>query len=159
MPLFRRSGRSGERPTLVFTVGERNHRVVVGGADRGVTLLEELRGYVGSVTGAAAEPGPDGRDSVAVLSAKMDHADMVDEAVAVVGLAVEELIERGVLAPGAVTPEPALPAVPRGGGHYAYIQASHERAGTRMVWLEEADSVLREHLVALLPPLPAGARR
>jgi hypothetical protein len=154
MPLFRRSR---ERPaSLQFTVGEHNHRVVVGGADRGVAVLDELRGYVESVTGTAAAPGPDGRDSVAVLSAKMDRAEMVVDAVAVVLLAIQELVERGVLAAGAIAPEPVVQRASQRAGHYAYIQASHERAGVLMAWLESADAVLREHGVAVLRPAAAG---
>ena len=157
MPLFRR--RSGDRPpqpTAQFTVGTRDHRVVVGGAERGVTMLDELRGYVASVTGAAAAPRPDGRDSVAVLSAKMDHADMVTDTVSAVVLALEELAERGVLPEGAVPPPPRLATPPAAEGHYAYIQETHRRAEARMEWLEQADAVLREHAVAILPPAVSG---
>lgn len=39
-------------------------------------------------------PGPDGRDSIAVLNAKMDHADQVNDLVVAVVLACEELVER-----------------------------------------------------------------
>jgi hypothetical protein len=152
MPLFRRAGRSTERATLEFTVGTNDHRVTVGGPERGCTMLDELRGYVGSVVGAAAAPGPDGRDSVAVLSAKMDHAEMVGDATAAVALAVEELTERGVLPAGALPAPPRPPRQPRGTGHHDYIQEAHRRAVARMEWLEQADPVLREHGVAVLPP-------
>jgi hypothetical protein len=158
MPLFRRAGRSGDRnaPTLEFTAGVRNHRVVVGGPERGCTMLEELRGYVASVTGAAAAPGPDGRDSVAVLSAKLDFAEMVDDTASAVALAVEELIERGVLAGDAVPVPPRLPPPPSTSGHYAYIAEGHRRAEARLEWLDLVDAVFRAHGVALLPPAVSG---
>jgi hypothetical protein len=156
MPLFRRRSSDAPRPTAEFTVGTRDHRVVVGGPDRGLTMLDELRGYVASVTGAAAAPRPDGRDSVAVLSAKMDHAEMVTDTVSAVVLALEELAERGVVPEGAVPPPPRQASAPAGGGHYAYIQETHRRAEARMEWLAGADAVLREHGVAILPPAVSG---
>jgi hypothetical protein len=151
MPLFRRSG-DRPAPTLQFTAGVRDHRVVVGGPEQGVTMLHELRGYVASVTGDAAAPRADGRDSVAVLSAKMDFVDMVDDAASAVALAVEELIERGVVAGDAVPVPPRLPPPPATSGHYAYIQGNHHRAEARLEWLEQVDAVLRSHGVAVLPP-------
>jgi hypothetical protein len=158
MPLFRRAGRSGDKPapTLQFTAGVRDHRVVVGGPERGCTMLDELRGYVASVTGDAAEPGPDGRDSVAVLSAKLDFAEMVDDAASAVALAVEELIERGVVEGDAVPVPPRPPAPSATSGHYAYIQEGHRRAEVRLEWLERVDPVLRAHGVAVLPPAVSG---
>ena len=156
MPLFRRRGDRPPEPSLQFTVGTRDHRVMVGGAERGVTMLDELRGYIASVTGPAALPRPDGRDSVAVLSAKMDHAEMVTDTVSAVVLALEELSERGVVPEGAVPPPPRLASPPAREGHYAYIQETHRRAEARMEWLEQADAVLREHAVALLPPAVSG---
>jgi len=156
MPLFRRGGRS-ERPTLEFTVGTTDHRVQVGGAESGVTMLEELRGYIGAVTGPAALPGPGGRDSVAMLSAKMDQADMVGDTAMAVALALEELAERGVIPEGTVPPPPRPPRQPGGtGGHYEYIQEAHRRAQARIEWLEQADVVFREHGVAVLPPQARG---
>lgn len=156
MPLFRRRGDRPPEPSLQFTVGTRDHRVAVGGAERGLTMLDELRGYVASVTGPAALPGPDGRDSVAVLSAKMDHAEMVTDTVSAVVLALEELAERGVVPEGAVPSPPRLASALAGEGHYAYIQETHRRAEARMDWLEQADAVLREHDVAILPPVVSG---
>lgn len=156
MPLFRRRSAGRPEPTAQFTVGTRDHRIVVGGAEQGVTMLDELRGYVASVTGAAAAPRADGRDSVAVLSAKMDHAEMVTDTVSAVVLALEELAERGVVPAGAVPAPPRQGSAAPGAGHYAYIQETHRRAEARMAWLEQADAVLREHGVAVLPPAVSG---
>jgi hypothetical protein len=156
VPLFRRRGDRPPEPSLRFTVGTRDHRVTVGGAERGLTMLDELRGYIASVTGPAALPGPDGRDSVAVLSAKMDHAEMVTDIVSAVVLALEELAEQGVVPAGAVPPPPRLASPPASEGHYAYIQEAHRRAEARMEWLDQADAVLREHAAAVLPPAISG---
>lgn len=151
MPLFRR--RPTSRSTEEFTVGVGNQRVVRGGDAVGVTMLVELRDYVGSVTGGAAEP-IDGRDSVAVLSAKMDQAELVEDCAVATGLAFEELEQRGAMPPGAMPPRPALPTMPPRATHYAYIQASHARTMVRLEWLAACDEVLRAHGVGLLPPRP-----
>lgn len=156
MPLFRRRSAGGPEPTLQFTVGTRDHRVVVGGAERGCTMLPELHGYIASVTGDAAAPGLDGRDSVAILSAKMDLAEMVGDTASAAVLAVEELVERGVVPEGAVPPAPRLGAAPANAGHYEYIQEAHRRAEARLGWLDEVDAALREHGAALLPPAVSG---
>src|SRR5690242_532162 len=96
MPLFRRAQRAPQ-PLLELTVGRDDHRVVVEGGPAGVVWLDELCDYVSAVTGGAARPTADGRDSVAVLSAKMDYAELVNDAAVVVGLAFEELVERGLV--------------------------------------------------------------
>jgi hypothetical protein len=149
---FRRS----EQPqdAAEWTVGVSNHRVVVGGVETGFPMLAELRGYVASVTGGAERPGRDGRESVAVLSAKMDLAELVNDACVAMQLAFEDLVGRGIVSSREVPPQPTLPPVPAHGDHYAYIQASHRRAEARLDWLESAAAVLAARGVALLPPLP-----
>lgn len=153
MPLFRRGPRE-PRPTHEFAVGVADHRIVVGGAEAGVTMLDDLRGYVAAVTGGAATPTSHGRDSVAVLSAKMDYAELVNDIATVVLLTFEELTERGLVDAAEVPVAAPLPDVPQRAQHYDYIQAAHARAEVRMAWLDEADSVLRAHGVGVLPPLP-----
>src|SRR5581483_6390196 len=54
MPLFRRTPRAPQ-PTLQFTVGVHDDRVVVGDGDAGIVQLDELRDYVGSVVVLAYE--------------------------------------------------------------------------------------------------------
>lgn len=165
MPLFRRSA-DPKPPRLEFTVGMRDNRVVVGSDHPGIAQLDELRDYVGSVTGHAG-PTPEGRDPVAVLNAKMDFAELVEDTASVLALAFEELQERGVVDAAEIPPQPELPPVPQHSNTYDYIQATHARAQARMRWLEAADAVLRGHGVALLPPRPpeedqmarAGRRR
>ena len=152
MPLFRR-GPKPPQPTLQLTVGVRNDRVVVGGADAGIVQLDELRDYVGAVTGHAG-PNQAGRDPVAVLNAKMDYAELVNEAVSVCALAFEELAAHGVVPAEEVPEAPELPPVPQHGTTYDFIQATYARAQGRMAFLEAADAVLARHGCAILPPLP-----
>ena len=140
-------------------MGVLDHRVVIGGGSVGVTMLDELRGYIAAVTGGAARPNAQGRDSVAVLSAKMDHAELVNDAATVVLLTFEELGERGLVDAAEVPAQPALPDVPQRAAHYDYIQATHARAQARMAWLEQADLVLRAHGVGVLHPLPKEAQQ
>jgi hypothetical protein len=153
VPLFGRRTRERTQ-TVVFDVGVSDHRVVVGGSAGGLTMLDELRGYVAAVTGGAARPTADGRDPVAILSAKMDRAEMVNDVAVVVVLAFEELVERGLISADEVPAQPALPPVPQHAQHYDYIQAAHARAEARMDWLAECDAVLSAHSVGILPPLP-----
>lgn len=152
VPLFRRPNRP-EAPVVV-TVGIHDHRVVIGTDAPGIAMVPELRGYVAAVTGGAARPRPDGRDPVAVLSAKMDYAELVNDACTVATLAAEELVARGVFAAGELPEPPELPAVPPRATTYDYIQATHARAERRMAWLEEVDALFRQRQVAVLPPLP-----
>jgi hypothetical protein len=152
MPLFRRGPRT-PAPSLHFTVGMRDNRVVVGAPQPGITQLDELRDYVGHVTGHAA-PGPDGREPVAVLNARMDFAELIDDAAAVVSLAFEELVARGVVEGAEVPAMPNLPPVPPHTSTHAYIQAVYARAEQRLRWLETAHEVLCGHGVAVLPPVP-----
>ena len=152
MPLFRRSPRAPQ-PSLQFTVGVRDDRVVVGGGDSGIVQLDELRDYVGAVTGHAG-PNAEGRDPVAVLNAKMDYAELVNDAVSVVTLAFEELTGHGVVPREEVPAAPDLPPVPQQSSTYDFIQATYARAQARMGFLEASDGVLARHGVAILPPLP-----
>lgn len=152
MPFFRRTPKP-PAPLAEFTVGLRDHRVVVGAQQPGIAQLDELRDYVGAVTGHAG-PTADGRDPVAVLNAKMDFAELVNDAASNATLAFEELVARGVVSAGEVPAEDELPEVPQRSSTYDYIQAAHARAQVRMRWLEAADAVLRAHAVALLPPVP-----
>lgn len=152
MPLFRRSPRAPQ-PTLQFTVGVHDDRVVVGGGDAGIVQLDELREYVGAVTGHAG-PNAEGRDPVAVLNAKMDYAELVNDAVSVVTLAFEELAGHGVVPGDEVPAAPDLPPVPQQSSTYDFIQATYARAQARMGYLEASDEVLARHGVAILPPLP-----
>lgn len=152
MGFFRRDNHASTRREEV-TVGVGNHRVVFGGHELGVTMLPELRNYVGSVTGGAAQP-VDGRDSVAVLSAKMDLAELVNDAQGAVALAFEEVVARGLVRADEVPPPPELPAVPERGTHYDYIHAAHTRAEVKLEWLARADALLRERGVGVLPPRP-----
>jgi hypothetical protein len=155
MPLFRRTPKS-PTPSAEFTVGLRDNRVQVGAPQPGIAQLDELRDYVGSVTGHAG-PTQDGRDPVAVLNAKMDFAELVDDAASTVSLAFEELAQHGVVSADAVPPEPELPPVPQHSSTYDYIQGAHARAQARMQWLDAADAVLKAHGCALLPPAPPDA--
>lgn len=138
-------------------MGVSDHRVVIASSAAGITMLPELRGYVAAVTGGAARPLADGRDPVAVLSAKMDYAELVNDAAVVVSLAFEELVERGLVALAEVPPQPELPPVPQRVEHYEYIQLTRARAQKRMTWLEACDQVFRTHRVGVLPPLPKEA--
>lgn len=153
MPLFRRTPRP-PTPSAQFTVGVRDNRVIVGAERPGIEQLDELRDYVGSVTGHAG-PTPDGRDPVAVLNAKMDFAELVDDAAAMAALAFEELIARNILDQAEVPQHPELPPMPQASSTYDYIEAAYARAQARMSWLDVANAVLQQHDVALLPPLPS----
>jgi hypothetical protein len=152
MPLFRRGPKQSE-PALQFTVGTRQHRVLVGAAEPGIAQLDDLRDYVGTVTGHAGQ-NPDGRDPVAVLNAKMDYAELVDDAVSVVALAFEDLVSHGVVPAGEVPSAPTLPPLPQQSSTYDFIQATFARAQARMAYLDDAQEVLARHGVAILPPLP-----
>lgn len=152
MPLFRRTRRAPQA-SLRFTVGVHDDRVVVGGGDAGIVQLPELRDYVGAVTGHAG-PNPEGRDPVAVLNAKMDYAELVNDAVSVVTLAFEELCDHGVVPREEVPTAPDLPAVPQQSSTYDFIQATYARAQVRMEYLNACDAVLARHAVGVLPPLP-----
>jgi hypothetical protein len=150
MPLFHR--RAAQEQDW-FTVGSQGHRVVPGSPQPGIEPLDGLSDYVEAIS-LRRPPGPDGRDSIAVLNAKMDHADAVNDLVAAAVLACEELVERGVLAPEQAPSRPPFEPMHRDTNTYHYIQQLHERAVERREWLENVDALLRVHGVSLLAPLP-----
>ncbi len=150
MPLF---GRRAAQQQDWFTVGAQGHRVTVGSRTPGIEQLNGLGDYVQAII-VRRPPGPDGRDSIAVLNAKVDHADAVNDLVAAAVLTCEELVERGVLEPSEAPTAPPFPTLRRDLTTYAYIQQLHERAIERREWLENVDALLRVHGVSLLPPLP-----
>lgn len=151
MPLFRRH--DTEPQTEWFTVGEQGHRVIPGCRTPGIEQLGDLGDYVEAIS-VRRPPGPDGRDSIAVLNAKMDHADQVNDLVAAVVLACEELVARDLLDASLAPPSPPQVGMPRDLSTYDYIQQRHQRAVERREWLDNADSVFRLNSVALLAPLP-----
>jgi hypothetical protein len=150
MPLF---GRRATPELQWFTVGVQGHRVAPGAHEGGIAQLEGLGDYVEAIS-KRRPPGPDGRDTIAVLNAKMDHADSVNDLVAAAALACEELVERGLLDPALQPPSPPYPGMRRDLSTYDYIQQLHARAVDRRAWLQVVDALLREHHVALLAPLP-----
>jgi hypothetical protein len=152
MPLFRRRSAAQED---WFTVGAQGHRVVPRSPQPGIEQLEGLGDYVEAIS-VRRPPGPDGRDSIAVLNAKMDHADAVNDLVAATVLTCEELIERGMLQPAQAPPSPPLSSLRREATTYEYIQQLHMRAVERREWLEDVDALLRLHGVSLLAPLPVA---
>ncbi|MBJ7593504.1 MAG: hypothetical protein JF886_01365 [Candidatus Dormibacteraeota bacterium] len=150
MPLF------GRRPAAQqewFTVGAQGHRVLPGSPRPGIEPLESLGEYVEAIS-VRRPPGPDGRDSIAVLNAKMDHADTVNDLVAAAVLTCEELVERGLLDKEKAPPPPPHQPLRRDTTTYEYIQQLHERAVERRAWLEDVDGLLRARRVSLLAPLP-----
>ena len=150
MPLFRR--RVEEHQVEWFTVGNQGHRVIPGSRTPGIAQLDGLGDYVEGIS-ARRPPGADGRDAIAVLNAKMDHADSVNDLVAACVLASEELVERGLL-DQAAAPSPPPPArLARDLSTYDYIQQVHERAVERREWLENVDDLFRLNGIALLAPI------
>ena len=99
-------------------------------------------------------PRADGRESTAVLNAKMDHADTVNDLVAASVDACTELIERGVLEPSMMPPPPPEPGFTRGLSTYEYIQEMHAHALERREWLDNVDALFRLNGILLLPPVP-----
>ncbi|MHB8718002.1 MAG: hypothetical protein ACYDAC_03795 [Candidatus Dormibacteria bacterium] len=150
MPLFRR--RSAP-PSEVISVGVQGHRVVLNSPAPGIDQLDGLGDYVEAIS-RRRPPGPDGRDAIAVLNAKMDHAESVNDLVAAATLCFEELVERGVIAPDEAPAPPPTAPVRRDLTTYEYIQQLHARAVERRRWLDRADVRLRECGVALLGPPP-----
>ena len=150
MPLF---GRRAARDDDWFTVGAQAHRVVPHSPRPGIDPLQGLGDYVEAIS-VRRPPGPDGRDTIAVLNAKMDHADSVNDLVAAVVLACEELVERGLLDPSEAPPAPPHQPLRKGTTTYEYIQQLHERAVERREWLDDVDTLFRLRGVSLLAPLP-----
>ncbi|MDQ6856287.1 MAG: hypothetical protein M3Z57_04365 [Candidatus Dormibacteraeota bacterium] len=150
MPLFHRRSAAQEE---WFTVGAQGHRVLPRSPRPGIEQLDGLSDYVDSIS-VRRPPGPDGRDSIAVLNAKMDHADAVNDLVAAAVLTCEELVERGILEPAQMPASPPLAPLRRDATTYEYIQQLHERSVERREWLDNVDALLRVHGVSLLAPLP-----
>ena len=91
---------------------------------------------------------------MALQSAKLDLAEMVEEWTSVCVLAIEELEQRGMVRTAQVPPRPPAARIDTGGDQYAFIQAAHRRAVERLGWLAEVDGLLRGCGAALLPPAP-----
>ena len=137
----------------LFTVGVQGHRVVLNAPQPGIEQLEGLGDYVEAIS-TRRPPGPDGRDAIAVLNAKMDHAEQVNDLVAATVLCFEELVERGVITTDETPASPPFAPVRRDLSTYEYIQQLHARAVERRAWLDRADLQLRGAGVALLGPEP-----
>lgn len=151
MTLFRRRG-ARPAPTW-FVVGVQAHRVVLNAPAPGIEQLEGLGDYVEAIS-RRRPPGPDGRDPIAVLNAKMDHAEAVNDLVVAATLACEELQAREQLGVAeTLSPPPPAPAG-RDLSTYDYIQELHRRAEGRREWLRHVDALLRSRGIALLRPIP-----
>ena len=149
MPLFRR--RPAEPEPLAFTVGVGDHRVVVGASETGCHLLEDVDQYAAFIERRRAQT--DGaRDSVGVLNAKLDYAELVDTMVSVLVLTFEELVERGLIAAEQVPQKPASAPLRRDLATYDYIQESYARATSRCQWAHDIDALLRQHGVGVFWP-------
>ena len=135
----------------MFTVGVQGHRVVLNAPEPGIEQLDGLGDYVEAIS-TRRPPGPDGRDAIAVLNAKMDHAESVNDLVSATTLCFEELVEREVVASDEAPASPPFAPVRRDLTTYEYIQALHARAVERRSWLASADRQLRACGVALLAP-------
>jgi hypothetical protein len=149
MPLFKR--RPPEPVALTFTVGVDGHRVVIGGPVTGCELLADVDAYIGKVA-ERTPPTNEGRDPVALQSAKMDYVDMVDSMISVLALTMEELLERGIVSAEEVPARAALPRLDRNLPTYDYIQSSYARARQRCEWARQVEDVLQRHDVAVLWP-------
>lgn len=152
MGFFRRASQGHE--VIEVTVGVGNQRLRIHAPERGITTLDELRDYVSSVTGGAAAPVEGGRDPVAVLSAKMDLAELVNDCAGAAALALEDLVERGMVQAEEIPSRPELPPLGERLTTYDYIQATHARSVVRLGWLEQVDALMRGRQAALLPPRP-----
>lgn len=148
MPLFRR--RTADTAQLAFTVGVGDHRVVVGADEGGCRILDDIADYAEFIERREAKAGA--RDTVGMLNAKLDYAELVDTTVSVLVLAFEELVERGVVAEEDVPRKPAAQPLQRNLTTYDYIQEMYARARTRCEWAQEVDEQLRELGVAVYWP-------
>lgn len=148
MPLFRR--RSAEPDALTFTVGVSDHRVVVGAGEPGCRLLDDIDQYEAFMAERQAPPGH--RDTVGMLNAKLDYAELVDTTVSVLVLTFEELVERRLMPQEDVPERPAASALRRDLATYDYIQDAYARAQGRCEWLRAADVQLRGYGVSVLWP-------
>lgn len=149
MPLFRR--RAAEAPPLTFTVGVSDHRVVVGDNEGGCRLLEDIGQYEQFIERRQLPSG--GRDTVGLLNAKLDYAELVDTTVSVLVLTFEELVERGLIEPDDVPHKPAASPLRRDLATYDYIQDAYARARRRCEWVRQVDALLRERGVTVCWPL------
>ena len=148
MPWFRR--RAAEPEALAFTVGVSDHRVIVGGEEPGCRLLDDIEQYEVFMAERQAPAGR--RDTVGMLNAKLDYAELVDTTVSVLVLTFEELVERGLMAEEDVPEKPAASALRRDLATYDYIQDAYTRARGRCEWARAADVQLRERGVSVLWP-------
>lgn len=148
MPLFRR--RAADTSPLAFTVGVGDHRVVVGVDEGGCRILDDIEEYSQFIE--RREPKPGSRDTVGLLNAKLDYAELVDTTVSVLVLAFEELVERGVLAADDVPEKPATRPLRRDLTTYDYIQEAYRRARGRCEWAKAVDTQLRDRGIAVLWP-------
>lgn len=149
MPLFRR--RTAETEPLIFTVGVSDHRVLVGTSDPGCRLLEDITQYEQFIAQRQAAAGA--RDTVGVLNAKLDYAELVDTTVSVLVIAFEELLERGMVAPEDVPDRPpASSMLRRDLATYDYIQDAFTRAQPRCAWVRGVDARLIDLGVAVCWP-------
>ncbi|GAC1339485.1 MAG: hypothetical protein NVSMB29_06890 [Candidatus Dormibacteria bacterium] len=151
---FLRRRRERQPAPEAVRVGVRDHLLVLNADAPGIAVLADLQGYVGSLSPRVSEPRPDGTDSVALQSAKLDLAEMVEDWTSVSVLALEELEQRSLLGGGGVPERPSGGRIDTGGDQYAFIQAAHRRAEQRLIWLGQVDALLRELGAALLPPDP-----
>ncbi|MBV8196370.1 MAG: hypothetical protein JOY80_12690 [Candidatus Dormibacteraeota bacterium] len=149
MPLFGR--RASEPKPLTFTVGVSDHRVIVGTAEGGCRILEDVDQYTDFIARKSGH-GIGGRDTVGVLNAKLDYAELVDTMVSVLVLMFEELVERGLIDPGEVPQKPAPIAIRRDIATYEYIQEVYQRAERRCQWTRNIDAILRQRDIAVLWP-------
>ena len=147
--MFRR--RPAEPEPLAFTVGVGDHRVVVGGPDAGCNLLEDVDQYAAFIERRSGQ-GDGGRDTVGVLNAKLDYAELVDTMVSVLVLTFEELVERGLMTPEQVPQKPASAPLRRDLATYDHIQDAYRRATQRCAWARDVDSVLRGRGIGILWP-------
>lgn len=148
MPLFRR--RAAEAEPLTFTVGVSDHRVLVGTSKPGCRLLDDIEQYQEFID---QRQGSDGvRDTVGVLNAKLDYAELVDTTVSVLVLAFEELVERSMMPEEDVPQKPAVSKLRRDLATYDYIQDAFARAQTRCAWIREVDAQLHGLGVAVCWP-------
>lgn len=148
MPLFRR--RAAEPEALAFTVGVSDHRVVVGGDEPGCRLLDDIDQYEAFMAERQAPAGT--RDTVGMLNAKLDYADLVDTTVSVLVLTFEELVDRGLMSEADVPEKPVASALRRDLATYDYIQDAYARARGRCEWVRAADAQLRGYGVSVLWP-------
>jgi hypothetical protein len=151
VPLFHR--RPTHQQADWFTAGAEGHRVVTNSPRPGIEQLSGLGDYVEAIS-LRRPPGPDGRDAIAVLNAKMDHADAVNDLVAAAVVTCEELVQRGLLDPQQAPAAPPFAPMHKDATTYEYIQQLHERAVERREWLDNVDAVFRIHGVSLLAPIP-----